>query len=146
MWTIFLMLGCGDAPTPEEPLRPTSNIEVLSSSSVTVADNWSYQRAGKRDPFYRPFRIDDPPSDGCDVSLQCWSVEQYVLKGIIFGNEQPAALLVDPNGLGHVVKMGSYVGRNWGKVTSIADQQVVVTEEYRTVEQDLVVNPVVLRL
>jgi len=55
-------------------------------------------------------------------------------------------LIIDPEGLGHVVKIGTYVGRNWGKVTSIEDQIVTVTEEYKTPDDTLVVNPVQLRL
>ena len=38
--------------------------------------------------------------------------------------------------------MGTYVGRNWGKVSSISNHAVAVTEEYQTIDGELVVNPV----
>jgi Tfp pilus assembly protein PilP len=41
-----------------------------------------------------------------------------------------------------VVRHGTYVGRNWGKVTAISEDGVIVTEEYRMIDGELVVNPV----
>jgi Tfp pilus assembly protein PilP len=60
--------------------------------------------------------------------------------------DSPLALVEDPEGIGHVMEMGSYVGRNWGRVTQISDNEVVVTEEYRTINGELVVNPIKMQL
>ena len=110
---------------------------------------YAYNPAGKRDPFqsFISTHSKDPTEvDGAAAPLQRWDVERYVLRGVIFGTDSPRALLIDPEGTGHVVKLGSYVGRNWGKVTSIADQVVVVTEEYTNMDNELVVNPVQLKI
>jgi type IV pilus assembly protein PilP len=78
--------------------------------------------------------------------LQKYEIDQYVLVGIVWGMDSPLALVEDPEGIGHVMEMGSYVGRNWGRVTQISDNEVVVTEEYRTINGELVVNPIKMQL
>jgi Tfp pilus assembly protein PilP len=52
----------------------------------------------------------------------------------------------DPEEVGHVAEIGTYVGRNWGKITMITSGEVVVTEEYQTIDGELVVNNISMRL
>jgi Tfp pilus assembly protein PilP len=44
------------------------------------------------------------------------------------------------------MEIGTYIGRNWGKVTQITAGEVVVTEEYQTLDGELVVNPIKMTL
>ena len=73
-------------------------------------------------------------------------MDQYQLVGIVWGVERPRALVQDPDGVGHVMEVGTYIGKNWGKVTRISPEEVVVTEEYQTIRGDLVVNDIRLHL
>ena len=41
---------------------------------------------------------------------------------------------------GHVLEVGTYIGKNWGKVTLVTSKEVIVTEEYQTLDGELVVN------
>ncbi len=82
-----------------------------------------------------------PPAQG----LQAHGTESYVLRGVVWG-EQPHAMLTDPGGRSYVVELGTYVGRSWGKVTAIHSDRVVVTEEYQTIDGELVVLRVELVL
>ena len=52
----------------------------------------------------------------------------------------------DPEGVGHVMEIGTYIGRNWGKVTQVTSGEVVVTEEYQTIDGELVVNNISMTL
>ena len=61
--------------------------------------------------------------------------------GIIWGIDRPRAMVEDPDNVGHVMEIGTYIGKNWGKVTQITASEVVVTEEYQTIDGELVVNP-----
>ena len=38
------------------------------------------------------------------------------------------------------------MGRNLGKVTAIHADRIIVTEEYRTMDGEIVVNPITLKL
>ena len=147
----FLVAGCGESidKAPEAPS------EVVKAKREVAADDpaaearaqWFYNPAGKRDPFASfvsrqavasAVAPDAPP-------LQRWDADKFALTGVIWSVDVPRALLVDPEGIGHVVRLGTYVGRNWGKVTAILEDGIVVTEEYRTLDGELVVNPVSIR-
>lgn len=149
------LLGCGElvegTETPAAPALPPPIAKKVEDKveGEEHKEGYAYNPAGKRDPFesFLGSRALDPTVPSTDAPpLQRWDVERYVVRGIIFGTDSPRALIVDPEGIGHVVRLGSYVGRNWGKVTSIVDQVVVVTEEFKTLEDELQVNSVELRL
>ena len=80
------------------------------------------------------------------AALQKYEVGQYSLTGIIFDIDRPRAMVEDPDGIGHVLEVGTYMGTKWGKVESIGDGVVVVTEELQTVDGQLVVKRQELRL
>jgi len=151
---MFLLLGCGElvdgtqtTSAPSLPVAPPPKEEKKEEDAPK--EEYAYNPAGKRDPFqsFLGVRVLDPTVPSNDAPpLQRWDVERYIVRGIIFGTDSPRALIVDPEGIGHVVKLGSYVGRNWGKVTSIADQVVVITEEFKTPEDELQVNHVELHI
>jgi type IV pilus assembly protein PilP len=150
---LLLLAGCGEVVTSEKEGTATPQAPPKAKKEKEeeeVVDAYVYNPAGKRDPFQSflgPVDDDDRDLTNKDFPpIQRWDVERYVLRGVIFNADSPRALLIDPEGVGHVVRLGSYVGRNWGKVSSIADKLVMVTEEYRTPEDDLVVNTVELRL
>ena len=152
-WALWGLMGCGEVVDPgmdlKTPLPEVKKEEEKEEEKEEVAI-YAYNPMGKRDPFQSFLGPETPTTpggeDASNPPLQRWDVERYVVKGIIFGTDSPRALLVDPEGIGHVVRLGTYVGRSWGKVTAIADRLIVVTEEYKTPDDELVVNPVELRL
>lgn len=137
------------APPPPAPTPPPVQKAELSEldKAIDAQDAYAYNPIGKRDPF-RSFLASGERS-GDDVPqtpLQRYEVDQYQLVGIIWGVERPRALVQDPEGVGHVMEVGTYIGKNWGKVTRINSAEVVVTEEYQTIRGDLVVNDIRLAL
>ena len=47
---------------------------------------------------------------------------------MVTGTGNPVAMVEDPDGVGHVVRQGTEVGRRNGKVTTIRRDEVVVAE------------------
>lgn len=147
---LFGVNACGE-PIPSgnqttgvtAPVSSASREEAISASPQA---EYLYNPAGKRDPFKPFFQTGKVGTSGViDMTqppLQRWDVDKFILSGVIWATEVPRALLIDPDGTGHAIQIGTYVGRNWGKVTSISDDAVVVTEEYQTLDGELVVNPV----
>ncbi len=143
---LLLLSACGEpvssgntvAPIPAKPAKTEG-----AAVAAPAAEEYYYNPAGKRDPFQsfikrgqaEELRADSPP-------LQRWDIDKYTLRGVIWNTQAPRALMLDPEGTGHVIRLGTYVGRNWGKVTSISEGCAVVTEEYQTLDGELVVNPV----
>jgi type IV pilus assembly protein PilP len=122
---------------------------VATTSLPSADDDYAYNPIGKRDP-YRAFFPTGPGGIGVDCletgdPLQCFAVEQLQLTGVVWG-ERPRALLEDPGGGSHVVELGSYVGKQWGRVTHIESDAVVITEEYLGRDDQLVTHPIRLKL
>lgn len=112
-------------------------------------EKYSYNPNNKRDPF-QSFLLSSSTTNLLDniprTPLQKYEINQYVLTGIIWGIDRPRALVEDPEGDGHVVEIGTYVGTKWGKVETIEEGVVTITEELQTVDGQLVVKKQELRL
>ena len=110
------------------------------------ASMWHYNPIGKRDPF-RSFvrgRLDEEIRS--PTPLQRFDIDELDLVGIVWGVDAPQALVSDPDKKNHVVELGTYIGKNWGKVTEITSRSIVITEEYQTVEGSLMIESKIMSL
>lgn len=150
-----LLSACGDdaknaaggAATPQNTAAAQTRAAAEEDEGQGEAE-YGYNPIGKRDPF-RTFLVNERGAGGVGpdpTPLQRYELEQYRLTGIVWGLERARALMEDPEGVGHVVELGTYIGKKWGKVTQITSEQLVVTEEYLTPEGTLVVNPIAIAL
>lgn len=140
--------GSAKAPAPvaaapkEKPKKADPLQDVIDAQEEYV-----YNPIGKRDPFRSFLAVDLPGQDDTPKTpLQKYEIDQYQLVGIVWGVERPRALVQDPEGVGHVMEIGTYIGKNWGKVTQITEKEILVTEEYQTYEGELVVNSISMSL
>ncbi len=147
--------GCGDSAPPPAP-RPSARpkpappppVEELTVEEEAPEDEYSYVSIGKRDPF-RSFIATEVvvPTGGQVGPLQLHEIDQYELRGIVWNVGEPRAMVEDPEGVGHVVELGTLIGKNWGKVTQIKPNALIITEEYRDpIENELIINEVTMRL
>ncbi len=146
---LLVLAGCGEpiADAGATKAAPAKKPVLPRAEAAPAGEEWFYNPAGKRDPFgsFLTARVEKGAIDKDLPSIQRWDTDRYSLTGVIWEVDAPRAMLVDPEGFATVVKHGSYVGRNWGKVTSISADGVVVTEEYRMIDGELVVNPVTIK-
>jgi type IV pilus assembly protein PilP len=120
-------------------IAATSNVSVdLKLASIPK----SYDAIGKIDPFAPLFRekpesvkkskhkkkkrIPRTPLERIDLS-------QLKLVGIILASSGNRALVEESSGKGYVIKKGTYIGMNSGKVVNIKKEKVVVEEEFEDV-------------
>lgn len=145
-----LLLACGEE---EAAIQPTKPSEASPSTEQKVAaeqpraeaeqappkPQYSYSPVGKRDPF-RSYLADLAESSKEEKKRKLeeterYELDQFRLVGIIHGTAQPRALVEDPTGKGHTLRIGSRIGRNGGRVTRIFDTDqgsgIIVTEEFR---------------
>ena len=97
-----------------------------------------YNPKGKIDPFEPLFR--DKPTVAVAkkqrkkrtprTPLEKIDLSQLKLVGIILASSGNRALVEESNGKGYVVKKGTYMGTNAGKVVKIEKDTVIVAEEY----------------
>ena len=128
---------------PKPPGGGVGGVMSRLDKAIAAQADYVYNPIGKRDPF-RSFlstggRVKDETPR---TPLQRYEIDEYRLVGIIWGIDRPRALVEDPEKVGHVMEIGTYIGKNWGKVTQITSTDVVVTEEYQTIDGELVVNPI----
>jgi len=152
------MAGCGgggSAPAaskrPTAPKVDTGPADAIAEEEPTdeAVARYSYNSIGKRDPF-RSFIAREVVvvGDGGPLGpLQLHDIDSYQLRGIIWNIQGPRALVEDPDGIGHVVELGTLIGKNWGKVTQIKPEELIITEEYRDpIENELIINEITMRL
>ena len=85
---------------------------------------------GKRDPF-RPFTLNNRPSQRRRENLsplERYELGQLKLVGVIWDIKQPNAIVEDSAGLGYMVRIGTPIGSNEGKVKTIQPAGLVIEE------------------
>ena len=94
---------------------------------------FSYDPLGKRDPF-KSFVVISPGTRTRSASetltpLQRLDISQLALVGTIVGKGKDSALVEDASGKGYILSVGTYIGKNGGKVAGIEDGKILI-EEY----------------
>jgi type IV pilus assembly protein PilP len=124
------------APQQQKPVqKPVSSALSLSPAPVNQFDF-----SNKKDPF-RPFVIVKAPQTPSvnnvpkmariALPIHSFDVSQFKLIGIVTGDRQNKAMVVDPNGKGYVITVGMTIGKNEGLITSITNSGVDVVEKFR---------------
>ena len=92
----------------------------------------NFSPAGKRDPF-RPFtlnsRLQDRPREHLSP-LERYDLGQLRLVGVVWHLREPRAMVEDGTGLGYIVKVGTPIGANDGKVKAIKPNEILIEETY----------------
>jgi type IV pilus assembly protein PilP len=115
-----------------EPQKATSEKkEGINNKGV----KYSYNPMGKRDPF-KPFISKATVGKGKIrgerlVPLQRYNFSQLKLIGIIWRDDKNMAMVEDPEGRGYVLRKGTLIGENNGRVTNILKDRVIIEEVYR---------------
>ena len=84
----------------------------------------------KRDPF-RPYTLNNRPAQRRRQNLsplERYELGQLKLVGVIWDIKQPNAIVEDSAGLGYVVRIGTPIGSNEGKVITIQPARLVIEE------------------
>jgi type IV pilus assembly protein PilP len=129
-----VLASCTQAPPPRRaappPAAPKPVVEEAAQAAPTTM--YVYSPIGKRDPFLNTLGNKDQVAVRVEgrkpTPLQRWGLDQLRLSMTVTGTASPMAMLEDPENRGWPVRIGDFVGKNWGKVTSIQRDQIVVTE------------------
>jgi type IV pilus assembly protein PilP len=140
---VLALAGC------EEDAQPTTPPVVVGGSPPATATpagtlaeavppsspvpSWAYSPVGKRDPFRSYLaELRQQKQSGQERKIEeteKFELDQYQLRGLVTGTAQPSAMVEDPEGKGHVLHVGSKLGKNSGRVTRITSVAIIVTEE-----------------
>jgi type IV pilus assembly protein PilP len=152
-WIIFLcaillfgVSGCGEGTSPSSFLpksKPHAGLKK-KEEPPKVADEkqgekkteeeYSYNPSNKADPF-KPFLQVTSGREGSRgmplTPLQKYDISQLKLVAIISAPEGNVALVEDALGKGYILKKGTWVGKNDGKVIKISKDKVIIEEVYQ---------------
>ena len=141
---LLLLLSCnpdeesaiGAAQSGTPPPRAKADSAAADPANASANTEYTYSPVGKRDPF-RSYLADLKEATETERSgrlleaTEKFELAQYRLTGLLTGTSQPKAMVEDPNGRGHVVHIGSRMGRNEGRVMRITSTGLVVVEDFR---------------
>lgn len=137
-----LAMGCSEAPPPAPatgaaPPDPVS-ASVAARSITRPAPPFLYESGGLRDPFQAPVPEWDrgenhrqaaaPDLRRVRTALEGFTMEELRMVGTLSGQGARSALVRDPSGQVHAVRIGDYVGRDFGRVEAIEDARLVLLE------------------
>lgn len=107
-------------------------LDLRSQAESGEPGSYEYDSTGKRDPF-KSFIVVSPepkarPGNEPLTPLQRFDISQLRLVGTVSGKGSRRALVEDAAGKGYILSVGTYVGKNGGKVIKIADGEVIIEE------------------
>ncbi|MEM7364675.1 MAG: pilus assembly protein PilP [Pseudomonadota bacterium] len=142
----MLLVGCagGDpnadikAFMSEVQSRPTGQIAPLPE--FEPYQPYAYSASDKRSPFEPPIVIPEqtdeqkrnigvrPPRDHVRQYLERFNLAALSMVGTMQQNNETWALIEDGDGKVTRVQVGDFMGTNWGKVESINETRIDITE------------------
>jgi type IV pilus assembly protein PilP len=100
-------------------------------TEFSVVDNeYVYDSTGKRDPFRSFILTVDNQRKDSRGPLEQFDLAQLTVVAVVWGTNNPRAVVSDPSGRGYIVREGTYMGKNEGRVIQIADNALTVKETY----------------
>jgi len=104
---------------------------VADDTEFAVVDKqYTYDPSGKRDPFRSFIFTAATQERDSRGPLERFDLAQLTLVAIVWGTDRPRAVVADPSGRGYIVREGTYMGKNEGRIIDIADNALVVKETY----------------
>ncbi len=103
-------------PAPLAPVGSASGSSSVSSPPIELSERDFTSSEGNRDPFRAyaslfQHQITKPVANQEHVIAQSFALDELKLVAIVTGNTAPRAMLVDPQGKGHIISRGELVGR-----------------------------------
>ncbi len=95
--------------------------------------SYIYSAVGKRDPFRSYFGDFKALERERQIvhPLQNYDVSDISVTAITWGITEPRAVVISPEKKSYIVKRGSFIGKNWGKITNILPDKIEITEVYK---------------
>lgn len=146
------------APAPD--VKTGGEQEEIASASRDAAAQLSakippiYDPKGKVDPFEPLFKETPKVAEVKKerkkrtprTPLERIDISQLKLVGIILAESGNKALVEEASGKGYIIKIGTYLGTNAGKVVKIEKDTVIVAEEYEDVLGNVTVRNTEIKL
>ena len=115
-----------------KPAKAEAGISSLPAKKPEQPERPRYSSVGKRDPF-RPLSLKAKVSQRARENLsplERYELGQLKLVAIVWDIKEPRAMVEDGTSLGYIVKIGTLIGPNEGKVKAIKPTEVIIEERF----------------
>ncbi|KAF3977825.1 MAG: pilus assembly protein PilP [Methylococcales symbiont of Iophon sp. n. MRB-2018] len=144
---VFNLAGCANSDVSdleryisEVKARPKGAIKPLPE--IKIVEPFIFNPEGLRDPFSPVERLDEtgdlegvvansgirPDMSRKKEVLESYSLDTLKMVGTLTLNKVSWALVKASDGIIHRVQKGSYMGRNYGKISGITDNKIELME------------------
>lgn len=141
---MVLIAACGSSSFPdldtymaEVKARPAGHIEPIPA--FTAYKTFTYSASGLRNPFQQPVEVKDitrlqrlvkvkPDTSRPKEFLEQFSIDSLNMVGTVQMDGTLWALIQDSQGSVHRVKIGNYLGKNFGRVVELTENDLSVIE------------------
>lgn len=124
------------APQPIKIDTPPPPDAAKKKDAEASAKVFRYVSVGRRDPFRTYLAeqaLEQAKSSGRRRSdTELFGTEAFRVTLLVTGTSQPMAMVEDPSGKGHLLRVGTRIGLNNGRVRTIAQNTVTIEEEVTT--------------
>ena len=122
------------AELSKKPAKETT-VSVATKENAKAA--YFYDPTNKTDPF-KSFivvrrELEEKEQEKPKTYLETLDISQLTISAIVLGSKGNWALVRDSKGDGHVIKVGTLIGRKNGRVKRILKKEVIVTESYKDI-------------
>jgi type IV pilus assembly protein PilP len=159
---VSVLYGCSneyqiesfDYKAEYDRVSKTKSSETKTQKEIDLTDiaqrksNYRYSAVGKKDPFRSYFGdVASLTKQKQIVSeLQNFDITDLRLTAVIWGVTEPRVVIVAPDGKSHIVKTGSFIGKNWGKISRILPDKIEIVETYKDPLGRKILNKLYLEL
>jgi len=110
--------------TPAQPIEPLPIIKTV--------DKFSYPNDAKRNPFAkvveRNYKGLQPDTNRPKEPLEAYTLDSLKMVGVLTEQQKTWGIIVAPDNTVYRVRVGSYLGQNYGKVVAINPNKIKILE------------------
>jgi type IV pilus assembly protein PilP len=139
---------------PHQAYALTSPSLLVAQQTDGTDERYRYETQGRRDPFEtlvkeQPIVVEPGPvidPNRPRGPLERFDMAALKLMGIVWGERGRRAVIRAPDGKGYFVTVGMYVGQNGGKVIAIEEDQLIIEEQHRNQQGDIIGKTLTIQL
>jgi Tfp pilus assembly protein PilP len=134
----------------EPPKKLTEETTAPMDREEKAIEAYSYDPTDKTDPF-KSFivlrrELEEKEEGKPKTYLETLDISQLTVSAIVSGSKSNWALVRDSKGDGHVIKVGTLIGRKNGRVKSILEKEIVITESYKDIRGREIIKDISIKL
>ncbi len=133
--------------SPDEVNEAEQKALIASLNKPESANDFIYDSSGKRDPF-RPYSMvpEKDEDDENKTELEKYTIGQLKLTTVMYGMENPLAIVENSQGIGFTVSKGTKIGTAGGEVIEIQKDRILILEETEDFTGDKKTRTIEMRL